>query len=189
MSTIMHNQPQGEGVLSHLGWNLRRLRKDAGMSQDALAKASGLSRRTIVSLEGGDTNISLASLDRLAEALGTNFVQMVSDPQAEPRRIRALAWRGRVAGSEGVLLGSVAARREAQLWLWSLGPGDSYHAEPDPPGWQEMTYVTEGTLRIDLGPETLTVAAGDFAIYSSAQAYSYVNIGEDLVRFVRTTVE
>ncbi|GBR01268.1 helix-turn-helix domain-containing protein [Acetobacter oeni] len=185
----MHNQPPKDGVLSHVGQNLRRLRKDAGLSQDSLAKASGLSRRTIVNLEGGDTNISLASLDRLAEALETSFVQLVADPLAEPRRIEALAWRGRDKDSEGILLGSVSAHREAQLWSWSLGKGDSYHPEPDPPGWKEMTFVTQGTLRIDLETESLTVTAGDFAIYSSAQNYSYANPGDSTVRFVRTTVE
>ncbi|WP_198912211.1 helix-turn-helix domain-containing protein [Acetobacter fallax] len=185
----MHNQSPSDGVLSYVSQNLRRLRKDSGMSQDALAKASGLSRRTIVNLESGDTNISLASLDRLAEALSTSFVQLVADPQAEPRRIEALAWRGRKAGSKGILLGSVSARREAELWSWSIEPGDSYHPEPDPPGWTEMIFVTVGCLRIELETESITVPAGDFAIYSSAQSYSYINDGESVVRFVRTSVE
>ena len=80
-------------VLSHVAGNLRRLRARAGMSQAALAEASGLSRRMIVSLESGEANVSLASLDRIAGALGASFVEVVADPEARPERISALAWR------------------------------------------------------------------------------------------------
>jgi transcriptional regulator with XRE-family HTH domain len=188
MSNIMHNQDGRSGVLAHVAENLRRLRKAAGMSQSALADASGISRRMIVGLEGGEANISLSSLDRLAEALGTSFVQMVSDPRAESRRIEAVAWRGAGAGSHATLLGSVPARRGVELWSWSLAPGERYVSEPDPAGWHEMVTVTEGRLRIELEDGPLAVAAGDFAIYSSAQHYAYVNDGQGMARFIRNVV-
>lgn len=159
------------------------------MSQEALAATSGISRRMIVSLESGETNISLASLDRLAEALGVTFVQMVGDPAADAKRIEALAWRGRLPHSKAELLGSVPARREAQLWRWSLDIGERYQAEPDPEGWHEMVAVTEGRLRIELEDGPVTVEAGDFAIYGSAQSYAYVNDGPCVVRFIRNVVD
>lgn len=142
----------------------------------------------IVNLEGGDTNISLSSLDRLADALGVDFVAIVADPDASSKRIEQLVWRGDAAGSEAVLLGSVPARREAQLWRWSLAPGERYAAEPDPAGWHEMIAVTDGCLRLELADGNLTIAAGDFAIYSSAQAYAYANDGDVPVRFIRNAV-
>jgi transcriptional regulator with XRE-family HTH domain len=184
----MHSQGGRDDVLAHVSSNLRRLRQAAGLSQDALAKASGISRRMIVNLEGGDTNISLSSLDRLAEALGVGFVAMVADPNASSRRIQAVAWRGHEDASEAVLLGSVPAEHEAQLWRWSLAPGERYTAEPDPAGWHEMVSVLEGRLRIEKADGIANVEAGDFAIYSSAQAYAYANAGDGPVRFVRIVV-
>lgn len=175
-------------VLAFVGENLRRLRREAGLSQAALAESSGISRRMIVNLEGGETNISLSSLDRIAEALGTGFVELVSDPAAHTRRIDAVAWRGARPESEAVLLGSVPARAEAQLWSWALGPGDRYAAEPDPSGWHEMVAVTEGRIRIELQEGPVTVEAGGFAIYSSAQAYAYLNVFDGVSRFLRTVV-
>jgi transcriptional regulator with XRE-family HTH domain len=186
-STAEQRTPRSD-VLAHVGENLRRLRRRAGLSQAALAENSGISRRMIVSLEGGETNISLSSLDRIAEALGTNFVELVSDPAAHSRRIDALAWRGERPESEATLLGSVPARAEAQLWSWVLGPGDTYQAEPDPVGWHEMIAVTEGRIRIDLQEGPVTVAAGGFAIYASAQTYAYVNVHPGVSRFLRTVV-
>jgi transcriptional regulator with XRE-family HTH domain len=188
MSTIVRSDKSRSDVLAFVGENLRRLRGRAGLSQVALAEVSGISRRMIVKLEGGDTNISLSSLDKLAAALGATFVEIVSDPAAQTRRIEAVAWRGAQPGSEAVLLGSVPARREAQLWTWSLGPGDRYTAEPDPEGWYEMVAVTQGRLRLELAEGPVTVEAGGFAIYSSAQDYAYVNAFEGLTRFVRNVV-
>ena len=180
--------PPRDDVLSHVGRNLRRLRHRAGLSQQALADAAGLSRRMIVSLEGGDTNISLSSLDRLAAALGAGFVDLVSDPDAETRRIEAVAWRGAEAGSVAMLLGSVPARRDAQLWSWTLAPGDVYRAEPDPQGWHEMVWVSAGRLRIDLAEGPVTLSAGEFVIYGSDQDYAYANDGPETARFLRVVV-
>jgi transcriptional regulator with XRE-family HTH domain len=188
MRTIVHSSSERSDVLAFVAQNLRRLRQRAGLSQVALSEASGISRRMIVNLEGGATNISLSSLDHLAEALGADFVDLVSDPEAQSRRIEAVAWRGARPESEAILLGSVPARSSAQLWTWTLGLGDRYTAEPDPEGWHEMTVVTEGRLLIDLAEGPVTVEAGGYAIYSTAQQYAYVNAYEGVTKFVRNVV-
>ncbi|MDQ1077933.1 helix-turn-helix domain-containing protein [Pseudoroseomonas cervicalis] len=180
----MRNQADRTEVLAHVAENLRRFRQRAGLSQSALAAASGLSRRMIVSLEGGETNISLASLDRLAEALGVSFVQMVSHPQADPGRVEALAWRGASPDSRATLLGSVPARSWAELWSWSLAPGERYAAGPAPSGWHAMIAVTEGRLRLELAEGIRQVPRGDFTIFDAAQRFAYVNDGEETVRFL-----
>ncbi len=100
-----------------------------------LAEAAGSSRRIVVKLEGGDTNISLSSLDRLAEALGISFVALVSDLAERSERLKVVAWRGTDEASKGTLLGRGPATREAELWYWSLGRGESYQAEGNLAGW------------------------------------------------------
>jgi transcriptional regulator with XRE-family HTH domain len=185
---MMHSQPDNDTVLGHVGANLRRFRQARGISQMHLAERSGISRRMIVALEGGGANISLSSLDRLADALGVTFADLVADPTRTGQRIDALAWRGTGEGSEARLLGSVPAAREAQLWLWSLAPGERYQAEPDPAGWHEIVFVFEGKLTLELGGTARHLAAGDFAVYSSAGAYAYLNEGEATARFTRNVV-
>lgn len=188
MSNILRITPAGSDVLTHVGANLRRIRKQAGLSQTNLADASGISRRMIAGLEGGGANISLSSLDKLAGALGVGFVDLVSDPNRERRRIEAMAWRGERPGSQAVLLGAAPASCEAQLWIWTLAPGERYLAEPDPQGWHEMVYVLEGALRLALSGVSQTVGTDDFAIYSSAQPYAYFNDGDSRLRFVRNVL-
>ncbi|RFZ86170.1 XRE family transcriptional regulator [Shinella sp. WSJ-2] len=188
MSSILHSQERSD-VLTHVSGNLRRLRQRAGLSQAALAEASGISRRMIVAVEGGDANISLSSLDKLAAAIGVGFVDLVRDPTRPPSsEINEVTWRGANEESAAVLLGSAPATTEAQMWHWSLGPGERYEAEPDPAGWHEMIFVTEGTLRLDLSGTAKDFPAGSFAVYATDQRYSYLNAGDGVVRFVRNVV-
>lgn len=115
-------------------------------------------------------------------------MDLVSDPDRERRRIEAMAWRGKLPGSQAILLGAAPASCEAQLWIWTLAPGEQYVAEPDPEGWHEMVYVTEGALRLELSGVSQMVATDDFAIYSSAQPYAYFNEGDTRLRFVRNVL-
>jgi len=70
------NDPKMQGIyqwielMSGLAEELGRLREDAGLTQEELAELSGVSRRTIVALEGMDANPRLNTLSKLAVALG-----------------------------------------------------------------------------------------------------------------------
>lgn len=173
-------------VLAHVAGNVRRLRQGKGLSQAALAAASGLSRRMIVAIETGEANISLANLDRLAEALSAPFSELVRAPEArDGARIDQVLWQGQAPESRAVLLGTAPARLEAELWVWSLAAGERYEARPDAVGWHEMIYVTEGILTLEREGETHHIARGDFLVFANASPYTFRNDGQDLVRFVR----
>lgn len=58
-----------EPLLVAFGEELRRLREASGLTQEALAQAAGLSRRTLVALEAGQANPTLLKLLGLARAL------------------------------------------------------------------------------------------------------------------------
>lgn len=185
---MVHMPDHGSDVLSHVAGNLRRLRQERGLSQAALAERSGISRRTIINLEAGEANISLSGLDRVAEALDTDFVSLVAEPSAPPTDVNVVAWRGSAAESVASLVGAVPARADAQLWTWALAAGERYDAEPDPAGWHEIVFVTAGRLRIAREDGASELAPGEHAIYSSAQRYSYTTVGAETARFVRLVV-
>jgi transcriptional regulator with XRE-family HTH domain len=174
-------------VLAHVGSNVHRFRTAANLSQAALADRSGISRRTIIKLESGEANISLTGLDHLADALGLTFVDLVAAPAAPHADISELAWTG-LPGSSAVLLASVPASKDAQLWAWVLEPGDRYDAEPDPEGWSELLLVSEGSIRVEQERGDVTLAAGDHLAFGTDQQYSYVNDGDHSARFTRVVV-
>ncbi|HEQ3657763.1 TPA: helix-turn-helix transcriptional regulator, partial [Pseudomonas aeruginosa] len=77
VSNILPNPTERPSVLEHVSGNVRRLRLQAGLSQEALARAASVSRRMLVGIESGDVNVSLSTLDRIAAALGVLFPDLV----------------------------------------------------------------------------------------------------------------
>lgn len=71
-----------EDLLSTLGSNVRNHRKDRGMSQQALARAAGLSQRYVAQLEAGSGNISVGRLDDVAGVLGVRLAQLLRRPDS-----------------------------------------------------------------------------------------------------------
>lgn len=74
-----------------VGWNLRRLRVERGISQDELALIANVERAYVGYLERGQRNPTVAILSRLAEAMGVHISQLfmqptVSDPRPLPLR-------------------------------------------------------------------------------------------------------
>ena len=57
-------------LLKALGRHLQKARKRKGLTQEALAKASGLHRRYIIKLEMGEGNPTFLVLHDLARAMG-----------------------------------------------------------------------------------------------------------------------
>ncbi len=176
-------------MLQHVSLNVRRLRHAADLSQTALADKSGVSRRMLVAIEAGEKNVSLATLDRIADALEVAFSDLIQAPdERDPSRINEVAWAGTQPGSKAVLLAKAVARREVELWEFMLAPGEVYHSQADPEGWSEQVYVIEGNLTVGLDEGMKQVGAGEFLMFPSNQPHSYGNEGEVQLRFVRNVV-
>jgi len=58
--------------------NLKRLRKERGLSQEAMAELAEFHRTYVSQLERCVTNISLDGLERLADALGVDVVDLLA---------------------------------------------------------------------------------------------------------------
>ncbi|NKQ35901.1 MAG: helix-turn-helix transcriptional regulator [Chloroflexi bacterium] len=59
--------------------NLRKIRLQRGLSQEALAGLSGLHRTYIGSVERGERNISIDNMERLAIALSCSLQDLLDD--------------------------------------------------------------------------------------------------------------
>lgn len=186
----MHkDSSQRASVLQHVSQNIRRLRHAAELSQSALAEKSGVSRRMLVTIEAGEKNVSLTTLDLIAEALSVAFSDLIQAPDSrDPDRINELAWAGVHPGSKAVLLASSRASREVELWEWRLEPGEVYPAEADFDGWSEQIYVFEGRLTLVIETQEYVLAAGDFYSFASNRMHAYRNDGDVATRFVRNVV-
>ena len=72
-----------EGDLQRIaGANIRVYRKARGVSQEELADSLGVHRTYMGGVERGERNLTLRSLERLAERMGVDPVDLLRPPQA-----------------------------------------------------------------------------------------------------------
>ncbi len=69
-------------VRKRIGWNVRRLRAERGLTQEAFATDSGLDRGYLSGVERGVRNPSVLVLNRIAEALEADLEDLVDAKKA-----------------------------------------------------------------------------------------------------------
>jgi len=67
-------------ILGKFGAHLRKVRLSKGISQEKLAELAGLHRTYVSSVERGERNISLANIQRLADALEVELRELMPPP-------------------------------------------------------------------------------------------------------------
>jgi transcriptional regulator with XRE-family HTH domain len=71
------NNKRDKRTLNAFGRNLRRLRKEKGVSQEELEFESGVSKNVVGNLERGEANPTLTTIKALAKGLGINPKELV----------------------------------------------------------------------------------------------------------------
>jgi transcriptional regulator with XRE-family HTH domain len=61
------------------GRTVRRLREEAGYSQEAFADKAKVHRTYMGTVERGETNLTLANIEKLADALGIRVWQLLKE--------------------------------------------------------------------------------------------------------------
>jgi transcriptional regulator with XRE-family HTH domain len=77
---------------ARVAWNIRRLRVERGVSQDAFAVDAGIDRTYVSRLERGMENPSVAVLEGIAAALGVEIEALFARPapgEVAPARLPA----------------------------------------------------------------------------------------------------
>src|SRR5262249_3418515 len=121
---------------------LQSLRAERGWSLDQLASRSGVSKGVLVALERGRSNPTLATLARIGDAFGvpvTRLVDVSDEPVVRitgPEQARVL-WRGE-AGGTGTIIAATEPPWAAELWRWTLQPGERVGGGAHPPATKGM---------------------------------------------------
>ncbi|HEX4815957.1 MAG TPA: XRE family transcriptional regulator [Nonomuraea sp.] len=179
------------GVGEIVARNLRARRADRGMTLAELAERSGVSRRMITLVEKGEGNPSLATVERLARALGVSFAALIGAEQGGDLKLvtpqqMVTPWRSDTGHGRVTVTGQGPSAVE--LWDWQLGPGDRYDAVADPTGAQELIFVITGRLTLQLGQDRHELRAGNAVRFASDRTYTYLNDATRPTRFARVTI-
>ncbi len=168
-------------ITGALARTVQQLRAERGWSLDQLAARSGVSKGVLVALEQGRSNPNLATLARLGDAFGVAVTRLLDNP-GEPRvqvtgpaEARVL-WHG-PAGGTGTIIAATDAPWAAELWRWTVLPGESWGGEAHAPATREMTWVEAGTLSLTVAGTDYAVGAGQCVRFPGGVPHTYRNDG------------
>ena len=173
-----------EAVASgRLGERVRALRRERGLTLDALAGRSGVSRAMISKLERGEKNPTLVVAAKVAEGLGVSLSQVVGVEERREvvvvRRERRMVMRDPQTGFERQLLSPSFGGRGIEF-IRNVVPIGSTSGEfpPHRRGVSEYVVVERGRLRALLGDDEYLLEGGDTLYFEADVAHRFDNAGE-----------
>ena len=180
-----------ERVATEIASRVRAERARRRWTLDELAARSTVSRRRLVQIEHADANPSLATLLKLAAALGVTLTELLSDePDARPVAVTsghdALTLWSTPAGSSARLL---VSHGPLELWSWTLQPGDRRTSEPHRPGSLELLTVQTGTIALEVGDHHVDMLTADSAWFDATRPHAYANPGATTATFTLVVLE
>lgn len=164
-----------------LGDNVKRLRAEQGLSLDALAKSSGVSKSRLGQIERGEANPSIATLWQIAHALRVEFTALVHTEEPESVVV-SLADIEPFVSDDGLCrtysLFPFDTDLSFETYYTELEAGGELHAEPHPDGTRETITVFSGVLTILASGQRYTARAGDAIRFRADEGHDYLNEGD-----------
>ncbi|TML45458.1 MAG: cupin domain-containing protein [Actinobacteria bacterium] len=147
------------------------------------AERSGLSESFLSQVERGRASASIASLRRIADALGVTMADLF-EPDGLPGP-RVLKRDARPALSFGVLgrklLLTPGPLHHLEVFAGELEVGGSTGEEAYAHGDSEELFVVQsGTVQLELGGELFELERGDSIVYRSSTPHRVSNTGQEL---------
>lgn len=173
-------------LASRLANNLREKRRTRGMSLDALAAASGVSRAALSQIETLKSNPSLSVLWKIAVGLQIPFSELLGDsgPTANLlRRTDVQVLRSSDGRLESRPLSPAGSARDLEVYELRLAGRSSHAAEAHAPGTKELIIVLSGVLRMHVGTDRYELGPGDSLAFPADRPHVYENPGGGEARY------
>ena len=157
-------------IHDRLAASLRDARKARGLSLDAVAKLSGVSRSMVSQIERGESSPTVATLWNLTQALQVDFAGLLEGrpaPGIEVTRAGAAPVIARSAGVRIRILSPAEAVGEHEVYDLVFAEGAALVSEAHSAGCREHLTVIEGEVTVRSGEEAEALGAGDTARYAA----------------------
>ena len=163
-------------IHDRLAASLREARKARGLSLDAVAKLSGVSRSMVSQIERGESSPTVATLWNLTQALQVDFAGLL-EGKPEPgilviRAASAPVILGRGKAVSIRILSPAEAVGEHEVYDLAFEPGAALVSDPHSPGCREHLTVVEGALSVQSGEDSEDLGPGDTARYAADRPHA-----------------
>ena len=165
-------------LAGRLAQNLKQLRDARGLTQQQMAKASGLPRPTWTNLESGAVNPTLSVLHRVAQALQVSLEELIAPPRGavrlHPRGSLPVRQRG-PAQIHKLLPDPIAGMEIDRMELPARA---RLTGVPHTPGTREYLTCESGAVVLVVAGKEWRLERGDVVSFQGDQRHSYLNPGD-----------
>jgi transcriptional regulator with XRE-family HTH domain len=163
-------------ILGQLPARLREARRARGLSLDAVAKLSGVSRSMVSQIERGESSPTIATLWNLTRALQVDFAGLLEDGPAEAgievtRADQTPSIDRRGEGCRILILSPPGDAGDHELYDLRFAAGGVLDSPPHRRGAREQLTVIEGEIEVRSGEARQTLGPGDTARYAADVAH------------------
>ena len=166
-----------------VGERLRAIRRLRRATLKTVADRADLSESFLSQVERGRANASVASLKRIAAALGVNVADLFepNGSTGNPRVLRREARPNLAFGTLGrKFMLTPRPLENLQVIVGELDTAGSTGEEPYTHGdSEELLVVLTGHVSLQLGSDVFELSTGDSIDYRSSTPHRLVNIGSD----------
>lgn len=167
---------------------VRRVRMEQGISVRALAERAGVSTSFISQIENAIVSPSIASLERICDALGATVAECLSAAgESEAGLIVRSTGRREVSSSwSRAQVEALAAVRSGRLepLLITLDPGGQSAEQPSAHATDEFVFVLLGRPTLTLGPQRHELRASDAVTIRACEKRRWENRTESVVKIL-----
>ncbi|GGE52143.1 helix-turn-helix domain-containing protein [Actibacterium pelagium] len=178
-----------DDILSRLPARLKEARREKGLSLEAVAKLSGVSRSMVSQIERGESSPTIATLWNLTSALQVDFAGLLDETAKTDRievirRDQAPTIDNRGEGCRIRILSPPEEAGRNEVYQLELSAGGSLDSQPHKRGTVEHLTVLDGMVEVTSGDATEQLATGDSARYAADTVHSIRSIDGSAVAFL-----
>ena len=165
-----------DDILNALPQRLKDARKAQGLSLDAIANISGVSRSMVSQIERGESSPTIATLWNLTRALNVDFAGLMEHGDKGDRVdvLRANEVPTIDNMGDGCRIAILSPPEDAgghEVYDITMQKGGALNSQPHARGTMEHLTVLEGSARVTSGSASRDVSSGDTARYAADVAH------------------
>jgi transcriptional regulator with XRE-family HTH domain len=168
---------------------LRELRTGRGLSLEALASGSGVSRSMISVIERGESSPTAVVLEKLATGLNLPLAALFDAPAAAAspvsRAAEQLSWRDPHSGYVRKNISPPGSASPIQIVEVAFPPGArvAYESAGRETAIHQQIWLLDGAIDVTLGEELYELRSGDCLAHLLDRPVSYYNPGRKTARY------
>lgn len=154
---------------------LRAVRKQRGLTLEALAAQTGLTKSYLSKIERRQATPSIAVALKVAKALDVDVGRLFSDEDAQEKITVDRAPLGTEGERYRPLASSLLGKAMSPF---VVRPTEQLTDDPHPEhSGQEFLFVHAGNVELDYGDQTITLGPGDSAYFDAAVSHKIRPVG------------